>query len=68
MPLVLDGLLVGEFGFSSGYTTTTTESNGFFVQVTIPSDPVEQYFTIACTGGSPTGGTGIVVHVWQDSS
>ena len=68
IPLVLDGVTFGSFGLSYGYTLGTSESNEFQADMVFPPASVTQYFTVVCTGGSQGSGTGIVLHVWQDSS
>lgn len=67
-PLELDGVSIGTFAYSSGYTITTSESHEFLAEFVLPAASVEQYFTVACSGGNPQYGYGIVLHVWQDSS
>jgi hypothetical protein len=68
VPLYLDGTDVGAFGYSNGFTVTTSESSQFSVNFIVPNSSVTQYYTVACTGGSSGSGTGIVLHVWQDAT
>lgn len=68
VPLYLDGTQVGTFGYSNGFTVSTSESSQFSVNFIIPDSSVTQYYTVACSGGNSGSGTGIVLHVWQDST
>ena len=68
VPLYLDDTQIGTFGYSSGYSVTTSESSQFSVNFNIPNSSVGQYYTVACSGGNSGSGTGIVLHVWQDTS
>lgn len=66
--LDLDGTVVGSFGYSNSFSITSSQSSEFYVEAVIPNSAITQYFTIACSGGAPSSGTGITMHVWQDAS
>jgi hypothetical protein len=68
VPFDMNGIIVGNFGYSNGVTLTTSESSDFSVNFIIPTSTLAQHFTVACSGGTPSAGTGLVLHVWRDST